>query len=228
MDIFNILTSIGTLMAALATLLTVLQMNKQRKESYKPIATIIKKWYQIGYLYSTIPVVKEYKTYINLETAKINSSLMIEIINAGAGTMIDINWKFFTNIDEWKKVLENDTNTEVYFKEQRLIIKGNKMSQDHNFDYQNIGKYSYLPSEPSYNSIEISLPSYLLTMIKMFYEMQNKSEDVEMPKIYLELTYFDIGKKMYKKKIEIVNQLMMSGYNENNEMTSFDLEIYGK
>jgi len=228
MDVFNILASIGTLMAALATLLTVLQMNKQRKESYKPIATIIKKWYHIGYLYSTIPIVKEYKTYLDLETAKINNSLLIEIINAGAGTMIDLNWNFFTNIDDWKKILETDINTEVYFKEKRLIIKGNKLSQDHNFDYQNIGKYSYLPSEPSYNSLEISLPSYLLTMLKMFYEMQNRNAKTEMPKVYLDLSYFDIGKKMYKKRIEIVNQLMMSGYNENNEIKTFDLEIYGK
>jgi hypothetical protein len=228
MDIFNILTSIGTLMAALATLLTVLQMNKQRKESYKPIATVIKKWYQISYLYGTIPIIKEYKIYYDLENAQVNNSLMIEIINAGAGTMTDINWKIKTNIDEWKKVLRNDTSNDIYFHDERLIIKGKKLSQDHNYDYQNNGRYSYLSSEPTYNSLKITFPNYLLTMLKMFYEMQNEIKNIEMPKVYLELSYLDIGQKRYQKRIEIVNQLMMSGYNEDNEMTSFDLEIYGK
>jgi len=232
MELINIVTSFGTFLAAIATLLTVYQMNKQRIESYKPIPIIIDKYYKVGSIHSLLPEIKAYKTYIDLNEVKAERTIQIEFINAGAGTMVDLRWKCLTDIKQWKKMLEkNSSNIRVIEDENSISIKSDYYAfVSHSINNQSEGRINYLPFESRSNMVKIDLPHYLIDFFKLLYQKDCLNKETGQPiifppKTYIDITYKDIGNRKYKNKIELQIRNISYGYTNDGTLTDFDIEI---
>ena len=105
-NIWEIVSSIGTLLAAIATFITVLEMNKQRKESYKPKI-----------------IVPKYSDIIFLDSKDLfpsNSEIYYYIENVGLGPCINFRVNYIFDFSKIEKILKTN-NMPVIIEKDKFI-----------------------------------------------------------------------------------------------------------
>jgi len=202
-NILSTSVSGATFASYIATLLTVLEMRKQRKESYKPIIIPIGKYYSLKSYQDG-----RYQGYTQAG-GTYEPNLFIELTNAGLGPAINIEgkWDFdfkeFINKNEWPEI-------SITFQNNEFSVIASNFSCKNYVEIQEPIKIDCLLANDK-NSMRLLLPNYYITIIKLVADKRNKHLSFHMPPLMFKYEYQDVGKTKYtanyKIKLEEVFQL---------------------
>ena len=210
----GLLGQIATWITVLIIFLTLIEMEKQRKASQKP-ELIITNAFIMGYPDESNNLYiashwsnKEVKKDIN----KLYENPNVTIFNIGAGAAKEINFSW--NFDIQKTVnsiqdycLRNSIPVVINIQKKflEIAIEGvfDGINLDSNFEYAYL-----MPASVITQGLNSEIPIYLLKLISflIFISMQKHGfefGDFEIPSIFCELSYTDIGGVRYKKKFDV-------------------------
>jgi hypothetical protein len=188
MDLQNglsVAVNIATLLTAMATFLTVREMRKQRKESYKAIILPIRKYislksYEDG----------RYQGY-TLQNENYDLNIFIELVNAGLGPACNIRGKWEFDFDEL--IGKNEwADCNISFEEKVLSINASNWQCKSYIDNQiTINMDCLLNSDK--NTSRILLPGFITPILKLSADCWKSGRQLYLPPLILKYEYQDVG-----------------------------------
>lgn len=201
----TLISSIGALLTAIVALCTLFELFKQRKSSYKPDLCILKSHFDIKG-----PGLGEANLALNWSepspsenTRILGTSLTLVNIGFGAAKNIEAKWNFNSNllIQEINQLAqkyymafyieEEDGYISIKSKTSKVYTVSSELDS-YNFEY-------LLPHTNNQIGRELALPSSYTLLVGAFLSLCSKEENfsmqlIEIPKLELNLRYFDLGK----------------------------------
>jgi len=194
-DTIAIVTVIATFITSLISLLTIIEMKKQRSESYKPIVVPVYSYYSL----------KSYSDgRYNIQTqdnSEYVQNLFIYLANAGAGTAINIRIKWSFELKKFANV-QNNREAFLTIKDNIFSVVGEKYQCSHNLNLQTEEIFEYLLTAENKTN-KIILPQYMTTIMKIIADNNVHGNAIEMPELKMKIEYEDIGLKKHIKEYNI-------------------------
>lgn len=194
-EIINTTTGIATLITAIVAFITVNEMRKQRKESYKPIVIPIENYYSL----------KSYEDGRFSGSTQVSNgyepNIFLYLANAGLGPAVNIviQWEF----DFKSFISKNDFNGIIIsYENEKFYVRENEHYSTSYVKNQKDELVEYLLSGES-GKTKLLLPEYTKVILKLLTDRKQKGITTYMPKLKLIITYKDIGLSEYKHEYGI-------------------------
>lgn len=233
-DITTLITTVGTFIAAIATCLTVLEMQKQRRIGQMPNLLIAsqKDFYLFKSIRNPIPSFTHWHEIHDVELIQIEnvreSFFNLNLINAGIGAAINIEFNYKFDKREIYKVL-NDNNEfdsiEIIDNQDNVTFNASISGIDIgiwlgkidlNFKELFIGHSLEKPYSLKLPMLYLS--AFNAFCIKNFIKIPDEDFFLSFPKLIVEVTYSDIKYVSYRKKFEI--SIKVNGVALNTDRTT--------
>jgi len=194
-DILSTSVSAATLIAGIATLMTVLEMRKQRKESYRPIVIPIGKYYSLKSYQDG-----RYQGYTQTTTSY-EPNLYIDLTNAGLGPAINIIGKWVFN---FKELIDRNVwpNISISLENNIFCIKALNFTCNNYIEIQEPIRIDCLLANDK-NSMKLLLPNYMITVIKLIADKRKQGLPFFMPPLIFCYEYRDVGDSKFIAEYKI-------------------------
>ncbi|MCD8525847.1 MAG: hypothetical protein LRY62_01380 [Alphaproteobacteria bacterium] len=203
----------ATFGAVIAALLTLREMHRQRKHSYKPDIVPVKQVFS-GYFQSPVFcdwVINDSKYEEDVELK--SSDLEISLFNLGNGAAKDIHLTWDFDLDPFVKKLnllnkENKTGIGIEKLDSFLEFKDNDESVAMVNVRPNLEKHEdyLLPASIEQNGLKVSIPSAYTWLVSNYFYIRfkvlSKDLDPSIPSLKLKIEYSDIANNRYKTVFE--------------------------
>ena len=228
-DSIALISSVAALFTAIASFLTLVEMGRQRRSSYKPEITISRQSifaypgeYKANIANSWI---KSYLSSLNENSKFLVYKVDLYNIGNGAAKDIKIEWEY-----EIKKMIDhvntlaqkNFFNIYCRIDDGWVIIEGkDNVKMRFNIDASVNRHIDYmLPASISESPSVVSLPTFLVDLISIYYflifgridsQNMNAEYDEDLLKFRMNISYNDIGGKSYQTSIHMGVSLTYGG-----------------
>lgn len=225
----TLISSIGALLTAIVALLTLFELFKQRKSSYKPDLCILKNHFDIkGPGLGEANLALNWSEYSANEDTKI-LGIYLTLVNIGFGAAknIEAKWNFDSDflIKEINKLAQQYYMALYIEKEDNYISIKSKQSSIHTVSSE-LNSYSFeylLPHTNDQIAKNLSLPYSYTLLIGAYLSLRSKEKGlsiqlIDLPKLELSLRYFDIGKGEHISKHKLACRIhSMSTYSGDTD-----------
>ncbi|MFT6908853.1 MAG: hypothetical protein ACJAS1_005560 [Oleiphilaceae bacterium] len=232
-------SSIGALAAASISLFTLLELFRQRRASCLPDLCVVQKRFQLrqsDHMVIKLPLLWH---DVNDELDRFSYFASIELLNVGFGAAknISVKWTF----DEMKFVesvnqLAQETHQPFFVTEDsgtlRVNVKeGNGLSAS---TKDSFSQFEYLlPLNYGSSAREISIPSSYTMLASIYLALcAGKSssgdfcfDEVKIPRLNLELSYHDIGKRKIKSSHMLECYVGSVSKKDDNQISGFGVTL---
>lgn len=220
--LMNIIASIGTLIAALIALFTLLEIKMQRKESNKPELAIRGKLifiYSIKYKDYYLPFLFSDSEIYSQEREEGLSNCKLDVVNVGirSAKNVKCEWEFdFESAIDSINRLDSDRLFDFNLCNQRLVVAMDKAGYKKYTMIENvfrIQQFDFILNSVtgSYDTVYLYIPTIVLEfftikhcLLSGYYKSDEISpshtSDIEFPKPIVKIYYEDISGIHYNKK----------------------------
>ena len=223
-SIIELLSGIGACMAAIAAFLTIRQMSKQHKQSYRPDLTFTRTSFY-GYSVDTEKN-KSFPTYwydTEVEKEKVGEleyqfGLLIYNVGLGVAKKVNVVWNF--PVEDFVKDINSVSQRNLLqfyleYKNGIISLKSNDFGElDYYWANQKKSVLDYvLPSHISSDGMFLRLPPAYLFLVSVYiYAFFQKKEDIEfyIPNITANFSYTDTGGDKHQETFELCPNIVMA------------------
>lgn len=199
--VWEIISSVGTLLAALATLFTIVEMKIQRRESYKPRI-----------------IIPNHSAMITLTSSKIvpiDENITFAVENVGFGPCLDLTISFTYDFSFISKILKQNNMPAIIEKDKFICDVYNAINIEHNSSV-------YLECLKSTDkAVNINCPFYLFPVLSsVIYSFKKTKKDISalhLPELQVKISFTDISGKHYTVKKNITFELAVTDGLANDE-----------
>ncbi|HCL05202.1 MAG TPA: hypothetical protein DHW64_04215 [Chitinophagaceae bacterium] len=237
-NFFTIIGSIATAVSAAIACITLQSLKKQRESTYKPdIVLEPLNFYIYSIIKSDLPYPCEWSKEdkgFDYNTTSFNNFIQAELHNLGLGAARYISARYDFDMIESMRLtkaemmkLKEDLRVMTVIDQKRLeVIPASESSPFQKMFYAPLGhvyKLNHiLPDSVAKDSIQLPVISQYLFFISLSVYLMwatpqpikntgvSKMKLIDLPPLFLVLTYFDIANKEYNKKFELRFSLLTS------------------
>jgi hypothetical protein len=229
-------SSIGAMGAAVVALLTLLELFRQRKASYKPDLCIIQNYFDVGGPGPAgINIPLDWSTKGDDGNKSSEASVKLVNIGFGAAKNVEASWIY----DSEKLVSEINTLAQkshqgFYLENEHsfLSIKSNKSSIYSANAEMNTFNFEYLlPAGHDKGGRDLHLPPSYTLLVSAYIGLCIKSDtefrDIKLPALSLRLSYKDIGKGVHTSTHRLSCEILslMKPAEESDKSPEFSVKI---
>jgi hypothetical protein len=220
-SISAILTNIGLIVSLILTFLTVLEMMKQRRESYKPKIIVKEKFI----------ILKSNKSF-DIIDFEVNDCLIMVLKNIGIGPAINIDLEFKFDIEDFKERWNDNFSEKILLSIDKVYVMINNrftiFTDNNKISYDNL---------LSNDEIEIVIPSHINTLMKMYvfqfgksmFDNNDKGTNKDItPKLPIKIRYNDIGGKRYNLNYLVNFDIRTVNWKKENKEIGISIKIQKK
>lgn len=213
-QLIALITSIATFITSIIVLLTLFEMQKQRKSAYKPeivLKTPVKFHIYLEECENVyLPFIWSSNELKKINLNELNFSIYIDAFNIGLGSAksIEVMWDF--ELDKILKRIKNkDTENffDIEYNDSMLRITFQGIAMIMNMENNCHWRYDYiLPSQSKQGSLKFELPRPFLDLFSIILYLEYFKKDTlnfDFPNLKLKLKYEDIGNNIYKKEFNL-------------------------
>lgn len=214
-QIISLATSIAAFIAAAAAFLVVLQVSKQRADSYKPALVVARTRFICSQPDDgVIPHTWSNPDSIDNGAVQAHAAFSLPLVNVGLGAAIDVKVSWAFPIDEVVRLvneLAQKSLIAVYFdwNNEILSINADKPGRTvHNWASQKESNFDFvLPASIDQNANSVTIPMGCVHLVSALVYVTSKLEKFEsfpkIPSLLLKIAYSDIAGTKYSTQLSI-------------------------
>ncbi|PJG60255.1 hypothetical protein [Aeromonas cavernicola] len=231
----SLLSSIGTLVTAIIAACTLFELFRQRKSSYKPDLSVLQNNFQLrSRKISNVELAIEWGK-LNEEGDDLFYFAGLTVVNVGFGAAKNVTAKWIFEMDrllDEVNYLAQKTHQPFYIEKTAHMLSIKHKSSDKFMVTVNVDteEFEYLlPLSQDNTGREVRLPPSYTFLVSSYLSLKAcndiKFENLNIPNITLELSYYDIGKGKHKTKHKIECKVMSITTKEGESASEFGIHL---